>query len=115
MNSGISWSYVCTSGLGRQPKHPKRELINTLFYQARSGCVWRLLPPDLPPWSTVYKGFERWHDAGIWDHLLKGLRRAFREAAGRDPAPTAGVMDTQLVPTSGKMRFKHLAGGLLRV
>ena len=94
--------YVRTSGLGRTPTHSKRDLLNALFYQARTGCAWRLLPPDLPPWSTVYKRFEAWRDAGIWDQLLAGLRRAVREAAGRDPEPTAGAIDTQSVATGGK-------------
>ena len=94
--------YVRTSGLGRTPTHSKRDLLNALFYQARTGCAWRLLPPDLPPWSTVYKRFEAWRDASIWDQLLAGLRRAVREAAGRDPEPTAGAIDTQSVATGGK-------------
>ena len=57
---------------------------------------------DLPPWSTVYKRFEAWRDAGTWDRLLEGLRRAVRVAAGREPEPTAGAIDTQSVPTGGK-------------
>ena len=73
-----------------------------IFYQARTGCAWRLLPHDLPPWSTVYKQFEKWRDAGIWDRLLEGLRQAVRRAAGREPEPTAGAIDTQSVQTSGK-------------
>ena len=94
--------YVRTSGLGRTPKHTKQTFIYNIFYQARTGCAWRLLPHDLPPWSTVYKRFEWWRDAGVWDRLLKGLSQAVREAAGREPAPTAGAIDTQAVPTSGK-------------
>ena len=94
--------YVRTSGLGRKPKHSKREFINSIFYQARTGCAWRLLPHDLPPWSTVYKRFEQWRDAGVWDRLLQGLSRAVRAAAGRDPEPTAGAIDTQSVATGGK-------------
>ena len=72
------------------------------FYQARTGCAWRLLPHDLPPWSTVDKRFEQWRDAGVWDRLLKGLSQAVRAAAGRDPEPTAGTIDTQSVATGGK-------------
>ena len=97
--------YVCTNGLGRTPKHSKRAFINAIFYHARTGCAWRLLPHDLPPWSTGYKRFEQWRDAGVWDRLLKGLSRAVREAreaAGREPEPTAGAIDTQSVGTGGK-------------
>ena len=61
-----------------------------------------MLPHDLPPWSTVYKRFEAWRDAGTWDRLLEGLRRAVRMAAGRDPEPTAGAIDMPSVQTGGK-------------
>ena len=103
--------YVRTSGLGRKPKHTKREFINSIFYQARTGCAWRLLPHDMPPWSTVYKCFEDWRDAGIWDRLLTGLRQAVRQAAGRDPEPTAGAIDTQSVQTGGK---RGAVSGMMR-
>ena len=98
----IAEPYVRTSGLGRTPKYTKREFINAIFYQARTGCAWRLLPHDLPLWSTVYKRFETWRDAGIWDRLLEGLRQAVRVAAERDPEPRAGAIDTQSVQTGGK-------------
>jgi putative transposase len=91
-----------TSGYGRPPKYTKRELLNTIFYQARTGCAWRLLPHDFPLWSTVYKQFEDWREDGLWDRLLDALRRQVRVAQGRSPEPTAGAIDTQSVPTSGK-------------
>ncbi len=94
--------YVVTSGLGRPPKHAKRELLNAIFYQARSGGAWRLLPHDLPPWRTVYKQFEAWREDGTWEQLLAGLRRQLRQAAGREAEPTAGAIDTQSVRTGGK-------------
>jgi putative transposase len=91
-----------TSGYGRPPKYTKRELLNTIFYQARTGCAWRLLPHDFPLWSTVYKQFEDWREDGLWDHLLDALRRQVRVAQGRSPEPTAGAIDTQSVRTGGK-------------
>ena len=94
--------YVRTSGLGRPPKHAKRELLSAIFYQARAGCAWRLLPHDFPPYRTVYKQFEAWREDGTWDRLLAGLRGQVRQAAGRNPEPTAGVIDTQSVRTGGK-------------
>jgi len=94
--------YVATSGLGRPPKHTKRALLNAIFYQARAGCAWRLLPHDLPPWRTVYKQFEAWREDGTWEQLLAGLRRQLRQAAGRGAEPTAGAIDTQSVRTGGK-------------
>ena len=94
-------SYVRTSGYGRPPLHSKRELLNSIFYQARAGSAWHLLPHDLPPWRTVYKQFEAWREDGTWDRLLDGLRRAVRQPS-RAAEPTAGAIDTQSVRTGAK-------------
>ena len=93
--------YVATSGYGRPPLHPKRELLNAIFYQARAGCAWQLLPHDLPPWRTVYKQFEAWREDGTWDRLMEGLRRAVRQPK-RAAEPTAGAIDTQSGRTGAK-------------
>ena len=94
--------YVRTSGLGRPPKHNKRELLNALYYQGRAGCAWRLLPHDLPPYRTVYKQFEARREDGTWEGLHDGLRREVRVASGRAPDPSAGAIDTQPVRAGGK-------------
>ena len=93
--------YVRTSGYGRPPLHSKRELLNAIFYQARAGSAWHLLPHDLPPWRTVYKQFEAWREDGTWDRLMDGLRRAVRPPQ-RAAEPTAGAIDTQSVRTGAK-------------
>jgi putative transposase len=93
--------YVRSSGLGRPPLHSKRELLNAIFYQLRTGGAWSLLPHDLPPWRTVYKQFEAWREDGTWDHLLNGLRRQLRQLT-REAEPTAGAIDSQSVRTGGK-------------
>ena len=77
--------------------HSKRELLNAIFYQLRAGSAWTLLPHGLLPWRTVYKQFEAWHEDGIWERLLNGLRQLTRE-----PEPTAGAIDSQSVRTGGK-------------
>ena len=101
----VEWAiiapYVATSGYGRPPLHAKRELLNAIFYQARAGCAWQLLPHDLPPWRTVYKQFEAWRADGTWDRLMDGLRRAVRQPQ-RAAEPTAGAIDTQSVRTGAK-------------
>src|SRR5215210_3704875 len=74
-----------------------REVLNTLFYQNRAGCPWDMLPHDLLPKSTVYDYFARWRDDATWQALLDALRRAVRQAAGRDAAPSAGAIDSQTV------------------
>lgn len=101
-----------TSGYGRPPKYTKRELLNTIFYQARTGCAWRLLPPDFPRWSTVYQQFEDWREDGLWDRLPDALRRQVRVAQGRSPEPTVGAIDTQSVRTGGK---RGAVTGMMRV
>ena len=74
-----------------------REVVNTLFYQNRTGCQWDLLPHDLLSKSTVYDYFCRWRDDGTWQKILDALREAVRQQAGRHPAPSAGSIDSQTV------------------
>jgi len=81
--------------------HPRtvdmREVMNTLFYQNRTGCQWDLLPHDLLPKSTVCDYFSQWRDDGTWQQMLDTLREAVRQQAGRHPAPSAGSIDSQTV------------------
>jgi hypothetical protein len=67
------------------------------LYLVRSGCPWRCLPADLPPWQTVYWYFVRWEDAGVTEKLLAALPVTARVAQGREPEPSAGVLDSQSV------------------
>jgi putative transposase len=85
---------------GRPREVDLREVLNTLFYQNRTGCQWDMLPHDLLPKSTVYDYFKAWRDDGTWQRVLDALRQAVRAQAGRDPAPSAGAIDTQTVKTT---------------
>ena len=88
--------------LGGRPRlHPVREILNAMFYVLRSGCAWRLLPHDLPPWKTVYHYFRLWRLQGLWGQLHTALREAVRVQAGREPQPSAAIMDSQSVKTTG--------------
>ena len=82
---------------GRHEKHPRREIVNAIFYVLRTGCAWRLLPHDLPPWQTVYWYFKRWRDDGTVDRLHDALRDRLRDGVGRDPMASAGIVDAQSV------------------
>ena len=77
-----------------------REILNALFYLIRSGCPWRLLPKDFPPFTTVQNRFYAWRDSGLWSQIVCVLVMGAREAEGRDAAPTAVVVDSQSVKTT---------------
>jgi putative transposase len=82
---------------GRPREVDMREVLNTLLYQARTGCQWELLPHDLLPKSTVWDYFQRWRDDGTWRRITDALRRKVRVAEGRDPTPRVGYIDSQTV------------------
>ena len=86
--------------IGRPRKTDLREVVNALLYMASSGGAWRLLPKDFPPFSTVQSYFYRWRDKGLLRTISNELVVAAREAAGREPSPTAGVIDSQSVKTT---------------
>lgn len=82
---------------GRPREVDIREVLNTLLYQARTGCQWELLPHDLLPRSTVWDYFQRWRDDGTWQRIVDALRTKVRVAEGRDPTPRVGYIDSQSV------------------
>ena len=85
--------------LGR-PRADLREVLNGLLYLNRSGCQWRLLPHDFPPWSTVHTWHRRWRKDGTWDRIHEALRRLVRLGAGRNPSPRSSAVDSQSVKTT---------------
>lgn len=85
---------------GRPRKATARELVNAILYFLRAGMAWRLLPHDLPPWQTVYYYLRRWQHEGVWARVHHALVMADRERAGREPSPTAAILDSQSVRTA---------------
>lgn len=86
---------------GRPREHAWREILNSIFYLVRSGCAWRLLPHDLPPWKTVYHYYRLWRIDGTWERIHQLIREKLRVQLGRNPQPSAGVIDSQSVKTTG--------------
>ncbi len=86
---------------GRPRVHGLREILNAIFYVVRSGCAWRLLPHDFPPWKTVYHYFRFWRLDGTWERMHAALRERVRVRMGRDPQPSAGIVDSQSVKSTG--------------
>lgn len=82
---------------GRPEKHPRREIVNAILYVCRTGCAYRQLPRDFPHWRTVYGYFAAWQADGTLDRVHDRLRAAVRDAAGRGPAVSAGIIDAQSV------------------
>jgi transposase len=82
---------------GRPAIHRRRRIVEAILYVNRTGCSWRQLPHDFPPWDTVYWYFKRWNAEGTTDRIHDALRDAARDAAGRDPLASAGIVDAQSV------------------
>jgi putative transposase len=87
---------------GRPEVYPKREILNGIFYLLRTGCAWRLLPHDLPPWRIVYYYFWQWRKDGTWQVMHDLLRGDVRVATGKRRQPSAGILDSQSVKTTEK-------------
>jgi putative transposase len=86
---------------GRPRKWPERLVADAVFYVLRSGCAWRMLPREFPPWPTVYARFRRWRVSGTLRRAHDALRACARQAAGRAPEPSAAVIDSQSAKTTG--------------
>jgi putative transposase len=85
---------------GRPLEIERREIVNAIFYVLRSGCPWRYLPHDLPVWETVYSYFRDWKRDGTWERIHTALRKQLRVRIGRDPEPSAALIDTDVYKLS---------------
>jgi putative transposase len=89
---------------GRPPRHTRREIFNAVFYLVRTGCAWRYLPKEYPPWKTVYHYFRVWRTEGLFKRINKRLRRLVRKRAGREAQSSAAILDSQSVKTADTAR-----------
>src|SRR4028118_878034 len=88
-------------GRGRPYVHSPPKILNAVFYLLKSGCPWRLLPRDFPPWKTVYHWFRKRRIDGTFEQPNTALRERLRARLGRNPQPSAGIVDSQSAKTSG--------------
>jgi putative transposase len=88
------------TGQGRPRLHGLQEILDAVFYVLKSGCSWRMLPREFPPWKTVYDWFRKWRIDGTWERLNAELRERLRWHLGRNPNPSAGIVDSQSVRTT---------------
>src|SRR5215470_14810534 len=99
------WEYIkrlipaAKSG-GRKRQTDMRLTINAIFYINRTGCPWRYLPREYPPWQTVYGYFRAWRLNGVWERIHDRLRSLVRQQEGRESQPTAAILDSQSVKTT---------------
>jgi len=96
---------------GRPPKHPRREILNAIFYVAKTGCQWRYLPKNLPPWNAVYMQFLRWRENGKIEQIYDVLHRKLRATVRKNETPSAGIMDSQSIKTTEKRGSQGLMEG----
>jgi len=93
---------------GPKPTHSKRSMFNAIFYVCRTGCGWRHLPREYPPWGVVYSQFKRWKISGVYQSVLEALRKADRSSSGKQEEPTAAIVDAQSVKTTERGASKVL-------
>ena len=104
--SDAEWSYIephlpASAASGRPRVHTLREIVDAIFYIVRSGCAWRLLPHDFPPWKTVHHYFRTWRIDGTWERMHSALLKRVRVRLKRNPQPSAAIVDSQSIKTTG--------------
>jgi putative transposase len=96
---------------GNKSGYHKRSLINAVFYIEKSGCQWRMLPHDYPPYETVWSFYRRARENGLWEKIMDALVMKVRQSSGRKPTPTYGIIDSQSAKTTSASDDRGFDGG----
>jgi len=89
-------------GGGRPRKYELRRIVDAMLYVVKTGCQWRQMPVDFPPWQSVYQQFRSWRGSGVWERVGKTLRERGRKAKGRNATPSVAIIDSQTSRTALK-------------
>jgi len=103
--------YFSVGKYGNRRKHLVRVLVNAVFYVIKSGCQWRMLPKDFPPFDTVWSFYRRSKNKGIWEKIMDLLVKKDRTRSGRTEYPSYGVIDSQSVKTTTSSESRGIDGG----
>lgn len=103
--------YFSYGKYGNMSKYAKRKLVDAILYVTKTGCQWRQLPREFPPWQTVYSFFRRAKHSGIWAQVLRDLVEKSRIRMGRNPLPTYSIIDSQSVKTTSASEERGIDGG----
>jgi len=87
---------------GRPRKYEQRRVVDAMLYVVKTGCQWRQLPSNFPPWKTVHEHFRVWRDSGVWERIGQTLRERGRKEGGRSPVPSVAILDSQSAKTALK-------------
>ncbi len=96
---------------GAKSVHSKYTVVNAVFYVVKTGCQWRMLPLDFPPWQSVYDHYRRWNKRGIWQEVLDFLNVRTRLKQAKKPSPSYAIVDSQSVKTQYACKERGIDGG----
>lgn len=100
-----------TGNYGKSRKYAQRDMINAVFYITKTGCQWRFLPKEYPPWKSVYSFYKRAKDKEIWEKIMKEMVRKSRLKMGRKSDPSYSLIDSQSIKTTDKAQERGIDGG----
>jgi transposase len=103
--------HFSTGNYGKSRKYNQRELVNGVFYIIKTGCQWRFLPKDFPPYSTVHSFYWRAKKKRIWERMMSDLVERSRLRMGRNPIPSYSLIDSQSIKTTSAAKERGIDGG----